>query len=97
MLDAGELGDDVGVVGGEVAEAAEDLEGFCTLGFGEEDAGGLGGEEDADTPDYGGGELQAGGELPLEARAGMVFRDAVVEEEAEDDAELLAAGVLEGE
>lgn len=97
MLDAGEFSDDVGVVGREVAEATKDLEGFCAPGFGEEEAGGLGGEEDSDAPDYGGDELQTRGELPLEVRAGVVLCDAVVEEEAEDDAELLAAGVLEGE
>lgn len=96
MLNASEFGDDVGVVSGEVAEAAENLEGFCTFGFGEEKAGGLGGEEDADTPDYCRGELQTRRELPLEARASVVFCDAIVEEETEDDTELLTTGVLEG-
>jgi len=41
--------------------------------------------------------LEGGGELPLEVCAGVVFCYAIVEEEAEDDAELLAAGVLEGQ
>ena len=69
---------------------------LCSLVLTEQEPGCFGSEECADTPDESRNELKCGWELPLEVCSGVVLGNAVVKEEAEDDAELLTACVLEG-
>lgn len=78
------------------SEARQSSKRLCSLVLAEQEAGSLRSEECADAPDEGGNKLKCGRELPLEVCSGVVLSDTVVEEEAEDDAELLTAGVLEG-
>ncbi|KAJ5264750.1 hypothetical protein N7534_007924 [Penicillium rubens] len=59
-------------------------------------AGRLGAKERANTPERSGQKLQESWEHPLRLGIGIFLRDAVIDEEAEHDSQLLTSGILQG-
>lgn len=85
------------MVYGQVAELGEVLHCLFTLSDVQQPAWGFRAKEDAQPPDSGWQELEQGWKHPLRVGAGVAFGHSVVDEETENDAELLAGGVLDGE
>ena len=93
-LDAPELVLDVLVVFRESSKPRQNCKCVRPLSFGHEKSRGFRRVERTKAPNHRGDNLKGGWKLPLQVRPCEAFRYAVVEEEAEHDAKLLAARVL---